>query len=95
MTLARIVGTVVCSRSADNIPGAVWRLVEVCDTSGNPAGDILVALDLVGSDDNDVVLMCNGSSVRWTRQTVDKPVDALIVGLVEMIDEKGIFTYRR
>lgn len=95
MTLARIVGRVVCSRRADGIPGAVWRLVEICDTAGNPDGDIIVALDLVGSEYDDVVLLCSGSSVRWTRQTIDKPVDTLIVGLVEMIDEEGVFTYRR
>ncbi len=95
MTLARIVGTVVCAQSADGIPGAIWRLVEICDTSGLPDGDIVVALDLVGSERGDVVMLCSGSSVRWTRRTADKPVDTLIVALVDLIDEGGVLTYRR
>ncbi len=95
MTIARIVGTLVCSECADGIQGAVRHLVEPCDQSGKPAGDIIIALDLIGSERDDVVLLCQGSSVRWTHDTADKAVDVLIVGLVEMIDEAGAFTYRR
>jgi len=95
VTLARIVGTLVCAQSADGIPGAVWRLAEICDQSGKPDGEILIALDMVGSERDDVVLLCRGSSVRWTQMTADKAVDTLIVGLVEMIDEGGTLTYRR
>jgi microcompartment protein CcmK/EutM len=95
VTLARIVGTVVCAQSADGIPGAIWRLAELCDTSGLPDGDIVVALDLVGAERDDVVMLCSGSSVRWTRRTADKPVDTLIVALVDLIDEGGVLTYRR
>jgi len=95
MTLGRIVGTVVCSKSADGIPGAVWRLVETCSHKGEAAGDVTIVLDLVGAEKGDVVLLCKGSSVRWTDRTADKPVDAVIVGLVDIIDEGGIVTYRR
>ena len=95
MTLARIVGTVVCAQSADGIPGATWRLAESCDSSGLTDGDITVALDLVGAERGDLVMLCSGSSVRWTRRTADKPVDTLIVALVDLIDEGGVLTYRR
>ena len=96
MTLGRVVGTVVCSKSAGDIPGATWRIVETCDHHGRRAeGDTIIALDMVGSGDDDVVLLCRGSSVRWTRRTADKPVDALVVALVDIIDEGGRFTYRR
>lgn len=96
MTLARIVGTVVCAQSADGIPGSTWRLVETCDSSGLPDGDIaVVALDLIGAEQGDLVMLCSGSSVRWTRRTADKPVDTLIVALVDLIDEGGVLTYRR
>ncbi|MDF1567475.1 MAG: EutN/CcmL family microcompartment protein [Spirochaetaceae bacterium] len=95
MTLGRIVGTVVCSRSAAEIPGAVWRLAETCDHNGEGSDDVMIVLDLVGAEKGDVVLLCRGSSVRWTDRTADKPVDAVIVGLVDIIDEGGIVTYRR
>ena len=95
MTLARIVGTVVCAEDAASIDGATWRLVEACDHHGKTGGDVMIALDLVGADDGDVVLLCRGSSVRWTRRTADRPVDTLVVALVDIIDEEGKLTYRR
>ncbi|RLW69389.1 MAG: hypothetical protein B6D68_02150 [spirochete symbiont of Stewartia floridana] len=95
MTLARVVGTAVPSRSAADIPGAVWRIVEVCDHHGKKRGSRLIALDQVNSRDDDLVMLCRGSSVRWTRETADKPVDALIVALIDIIDEGGKITYKR
>lgn len=95
MILARVTGTVVPSKSAADIPGAVWRVVEVCDHHGKKKNNRLIALDLVDSRNEDLVMLCRGSSVRWTKQTADKPVDALIVALVDIIDEAGKITYRR
>ncbi len=94
MTLARVVGTVLPSKSAANIPGAIWRIVDVCDHHGKKQGRRLIALDQVNSRDDDLVMLCRGSSVRWTRETVDKPVDALIVALIGIIDEGGKITYK-
>ena len=95
MTLARIVGTVVCAESAAGIEGASWRLAEECDHRGSLLGDPIVVLDLVGAADGEVVLLCRGSSVRWTPETADRPVDALAVALVDIIDEGGEITFRR
>ena len=95
MTLARVVGTVVCAEDAAAMAGATWRLVEFCDHHGEINGEVTIALDLVGADDGDVVLLCRGSSVRWTPRTADKPVDVLVVALVDIIDEGGSLTYRR
>lgn len=95
MTLARIVGTVVCAESATGIDGAAWRLAEPCDHFGEPLGDPIIALDMVGAADGEVVIMCRGSSVRWTHRTADKPVDALIVTIVDIIDEGGKLTYTK
>ncbi len=95
MTLARVVGSVVADSRADGVPGALWRLVQICDHHGRADGDILVALDQVNAGEGDVVLLCRGSSVRWTAQTADKPVDVLIAAVADLIDEDGVLTYRR
>ena len=95
MILARVIGTVVASKSAADIPGAVWRVVEMCDHHGKRKNTRLIALDAVGSRTDDLVMLAQGSSVRWTKSTVDKPVDILIVGLVDIIDEMGKITYKR
>ncbi|OQX29472.1 MAG: hypothetical protein B0D92_03570 [Spirochaeta sp. LUC14_002_19_P3] len=94
MIFARVTGTVVPSKSAADIPGAVWRVVELSDHHGRSLDSRLIALDALGVRDKDLVLLCRGSSVRWTEQTADKPVDALIAAQVEIVDEDGTLTFR-
>jgi microcompartment protein CcmK/EutM len=93
MTLARVVGTVVATLRADAVPGARFLLVEECTQKGEGKGELLVALDAVGADRGHVVLVAQGSSCRWTRLTDDRPIDALVIGIVDQIDEGGSLAY--
>ena len=93
MTLARVKGTVVSSHRADNIPGARYLLVEECDQQGHGTEDYLVAIDMVSAGAGQLVLLAQGSSCRWTRLTDDKPIEALIMGIVDQIDEQGRVVY--
>ncbi len=95
MIFAKVVGTVVSSEKADKLNGARYRLVEKCDQYGKKMNDFLIALDMVNSSDNDIVLLAQGSSCSWTELTKNKPVDTIIVGIVDIIDEKGKLTYKR
>jgi microcompartment protein CcmK/EutM len=90
MNLARVRGTVVATRRADNVDGARWLLVEECDQSGSGRGDWLVALDMIGADRGQLVLLTQGSSCRWTRRTDDRPMDTLVVAIVDAIDQAGV-----
>lgn len=93
MTLARVRGTVVASRRSDKVEGAKWLLVEECDQAGAGRGDYLVALDLVDADRGQLVLLTQGSSCRWTHRTDDRPMDTLIVAIVDEIDQAGEVVY--
>jgi len=93
MTIARVCGTVVATRRADKVDGAKWLLVEDCDQSGKGRNEFLVALDMVGADRGQLVLLTQGSSCRWTQRTDDRPMDALVVAIVDQIDQAGVFTY--
>jgi microcompartment protein CcmK/EutM len=95
MNLARVVGTVVASRRSDNVAGARFLLVEECAQRGEVRGVFLVALDAVGADRGQMVMLAQGSSCRWTRLTEDRPIDTLIVGIVDQIDERGSVVYGR
>ncbi len=90
MNLARVRGTVVASKRSDAVAGAKWLLVEECDQSGTGKGEYLVALDMVGADRGQMVLLTQGSSCRWTYRTEDRPMDTLVVGIVDQIDEGGV-----
>jgi len=93
MTLARVRGTVVATRRADNVEGAKWLLVEECDQRGEGRGEYLVGLDMVGAERGQVVLLTQGSSCRWTRRTDDRPMDTLVVGIVDEIAVSGERVY--
>ena len=95
MILAKVVGTVVSTVKNDGISGAKYLLIEKCNQSGERKGDYIVALDLVGAGNNEMVLVAEGSSARETSQTVNKPLDALIVGIIDLIDENDKIVYRK
>ena len=94
MTLALVRGTVVASNRADGVDGARYLLVEDCDQRGAGRGDHLVALDLVGADRGQLVLLAQGSSCRWTYETDDKPMDTLVVAIVDRMDSGGVDTWK-
>ena len=93
MTIGRVRGTVVASRRSDGVEAATWLLVEECDQRGEGRGEYLVALDMVGADRGQVVLLTQGSSCRWTYRTDDRPVDTLVVAIVDEIDQSGEVVY--
>jgi len=94
MTLARVRGTVVATKRADAIDGAKWLLVEECNQRGEGRGEYLVGLDMVGAERGHLVLLTQGSSCRWTRRTDDRPMDTLVVAIVDSIHGGGASLYR-
>ena len=89
MNLARVRGTVVATQRSDKVEGARFLLVEDCDAGGAGKGEYLVALDMVGADRGQLVLVTQGSSCRWTTRTEDRPMDTLVVAIVDAIDQGG------
>jgi carbon dioxide concentrating mechanism protein CcmL len=95
MTLARVRGTVVANARAYEVQGAGWLLVEESDAKGAGKGVFLVGLDMVGADRGQLVLLTQGSSCRWTDRTEDKPIDSLVVAIVDTIDRYGDVVWRQ
>lgn len=93
MTMARVRGTVVATRRSDNVPAPRWLLVEECDQKGEGRGEYLVALDMVNANRGHVVLLTQGSSCRWTHRTDERPMDTLVVAIVDQIDQSGKVVY--
>ena len=48
---------------------------------------------MIGADRGQLVLLTQGSSCRWTSRTDDRPMDTLVVAIVDQIDERGAVTY--
>lgn len=95
MILAKVLGNIISTVKVDGIEGAVYKIVSPCTPSGKTVGGELVALDLVGSAPEEFVLVSQGSSVRQTDITKDKPVDAVIMGIVDIVEEEGKVVFKK
>ena len=89
MILAQVIGTVVTENLTDWLESPAFLLVEPIDSNGKPNGDAIVVLDLIGANREEIVLVSQGSSVRQTDSTKDKPLDAVIAGVVDIIERNG------
>lgn len=85
MYLARVIGTVVASRKEEELEGLKLLLLKQCDLDGTPSGATLVAADSVGAGVGEVVLYASGSSARQTLITKDRPVDCVVMAIVDTV----------
>ena len=83
MQLAKVVGTVVSTRKEDSLEGLKLLLVRAVDEEGRETGTSLVAADAVGAGPDEFVLIASGSSARQTRLTDKRPVDAVVMAIVD------------
>ena len=83
MQLARVVGTVVATRKEPRLEGLKLLLVKPLDDEGRETGSTVVAADAVGAGPDEVVLIAAGSSARQTESTDNKPVDAVVMAIVD------------
>lgn len=95
MILGKVVGTVVASTSNVDIKGARFLLVEKCNQLGAVKGEYVVALDPLGVANDELVMVSESTSARETPQTQNKPIDALIVGIIDLIDEDERIVYKK
>lgn len=95
MQLARVAGTVVASRKEESLEGLKLLLVRQLDTEGREAGGFVVAADAVGAGPGEVVLIAAGSSARQTRATQNRPVDAVVMAIVDTWEIEGQTKYTK
>ena len=93
MQLGQVVGTVVATRKDEELEGLKLLLVKGCDEAGQLKGPVLVCVDAVGAGVGEVVLYAAGSSARQTAITKNRPVDHVIMAIVDTISDQGRVTY--
>ena len=95
MQICRTVGTVVATRKEERLRALKLLLVEPVSPAGDSVGRPLVAVDAVGAGVGETVLIAQGSSARMTDVSGDRPVDAVIMAIVDTIDVEGDVVYRK
>jgi ethanolamine utilization protein EutN len=93
--LGKVVGTVVSTRKEEALTGIKLLIVRELDIELKPKSSFVVAADAVGAGVGEVVLYATGSSARLTDVTRDKPVDAVIMGIVDTLEIGGKELYQK
>ena len=95
MQLGKIVGTVVSTKKDEKLEGLKLQIVKFINADGSFTGGLVVAVDSVGAGVGEVVLVAAGSSTRQTEVTKDKPVDTVIMAIVDELDVDGKTAYSK
>ena len=86
MFLGKVIGTVWATRKDEELVGMKFQIVKHVGLDYALKDAFVVAVDTVQAGVGDVVLVCSGSSARQTNQTKNKPVDAVIIAVVDKLD---------
>ncbi len=93
MLLAQVLGTVVSTRKDSGLMSLKLLLTREVDTHFKPNGNFIVAADAVGAGEGELVLIAQGSSARMTEVSRERPVDAVICGIVDAVEVEGKDVY--
>ncbi len=95
MLIGKVIGTVIATKKDPELEGLKLLLVKNADLDGNATGGVLVAADAVGAGIGELVLYAAGSSARQTVQTKDRPVDHVVMAIVDEIEVEGGIRYQK
>jgi microcompartment protein CcmK/EutM len=95
MQISRVIGTTVATIKDENLVGRKLLIVRPTDEHGNPYGKPYVAVDTLDAGVGDLVLTASGSSARQTYLTKDRPVDAVIMAIIDSLEVDGEVVFRK
>lgn len=95
MLIGKVIGTVVATKKDPELVGLRLLLVKGAEPDGRTSGPVLVAADAVGAGIGELVLYAAGSSARQTVQTKDRPVDHVVMAIVDTIEVDGQVRYEK
>ena len=92
MFLARVIGSVVSTKKDEAMKGRKLVLLrpQLVDEANpaqlRPGANTIVAVDALGAGLDELVLFCQGSSARQASGMKTLPVDAVVTGIVDVVD---------
>ena len=95
MFLAKVLGTVVSTKKEECLNGLKFLLLGQLDDQRKATGTSVVAADAVGAGVGELVLYASGSSARQTQVTDKRPVDAVVMAIVDSWEIEGEEVYKK
>lgn len=95
MLIGKVIGSVVSTRKDEELIGLKLLLVQSVDKKGQFVGQTVVCVDSVGAGEGEVVLFAGGSSARQTEVTKNRPVDHVVMAIVDEMTMEGRTFYQK
>jgi microcompartment protein CcmK/EutM len=95
MLICKVVGVAISTVKDEDIRGLKLLVVREATHTGEVVGRPLVAADAVGAGVGELVLIAQGSSARQTTLTRDRPVDAVIMAILDSLEVDGTVSFRK
>ena len=95
MLIGKVIGSVVATQKDEKIEGTKLLVVQIHSHENQPKDQYVVAADSVQAGPGDMVLYAAGSSARQTTLTDGRPVDAVIMAIVDSWDQGGENVYEK
>lgn len=95
MLIGKVVGTVVASQKDEKIEGLKFLVLKQIDVEAREGSGYVVAADAVGAGLGEYVLYASGSSARQTVVTDKRPIDAVIMAIIDQWEVGGDMKYRK
>jgi microcompartment protein CcmK/EutM len=95
MLMGKVAGTVVSTQKDPGLEGYKIQIVQIVDFDMKKTSNYVVAVDAIGAGYGEMVIVVQGSSARLTAQTTNKPVDAAIIAIVDLVEVEGKLRYRK
>lgn len=95
MLIARVIGTTVSTIKEPTLEGRKLLILREAGVDGKPTGKPYVAVDTLDAGIGDLVLTAHGSSGRQTEITKNRPVDAVIMAVIDHLNVGNEITYEK
>ncbi len=95
MQIAKVRGTVVSTQKDPSLRGAKLLLLQFVDEEGKLLPGYEVAADIVGAGLDEWVLVSRGSAARIASGNETRPLDALVVAIIDTISMDNRLIYSK
>jgi microcompartment protein CcmK/EutM len=95
MLIAKVIGTTISTVKDPTLMGRKLLILRQSDIDGIPFGKPYVAVDTLDAGVGDLVLTAHGSSGRQTELTKNRPVDAVIMAVIDHLEVNRKVTYQK
>ena len=95
MLLGNVIGTVISTCKEEELEGLKLLLVQGVNNLGKTNNELVVCVDAVGAGIGELVMYASGSSARQTKITENKPIDHVIMAIVDEITSENLVFFTK